>query len=411
MATSLEQFKENAKKLVTNKASDTASKTANSTMASATKKTTTPTKSATPTKTTTTTKPTTTSTTKTTSASQNYRDTVSKSTASYNNVVSQQRQAQNEKAKAQVNKATTAVNNFFKKKEEDFKKNTKDVVKNDVSKTANKANGTSMAEVSKKDKSTAYSQSYNSVLQRGKDSLNKIIDEQRQEQYKKGAKQVNEAVGAIDEFADKQIENSQYGQIARDRQDRYEQREVEKLRNSEKENTILGFGTTKVQREQAEQDIINNVGGYFKDGVELSAEEREKVNNSVAVLNDVAGKLEQLSADFDAGKISELDFVTNYNQLYEDYTRIYNDVSSYEVKTGWDYYDAIKDSGSDNARELTALLSHYNDNILERIGKGLSASIRDYANTPMQAMAVAFNNIDGDLANNNFNKIKYKYKK
>lgn len=166
--------------------------------------------------------------------------------------------------------------------------------------------------------------------------------------------------------------------------------DVESVRDVSNPYGQYGYKGLKAKEENKAKadEFVNELGGFFKDGVLVTGEEREKAHADLEMLGSLREEAENLNNLYENGQLDSDTYVSRFRDLETRYNAVSSNVGQYEVKTGWDYYDAIKDSGAPEADELTKYLSHYDDSALERVGLQLSATVMDYINTPLQAMAV-----------------------
>lgn len=238
------------------------------------------------------------------------------------------------------------------------------------------------------------------------DGVNKQYQAQYEKQandnaQKKTSDTVKKAEASAIKKADKVlgdvVENNQLTQgqkeLGQKWRDQWNKEDVESLRNVDN------------QRKAQADEFLKNRGNIFhKDGTVATNEESQIVSEAYAQMKNINEQVKSLNDSYESGQIDSDTYTSNYKDLVEKFDALQSSVGDYEIKTGWDYYDAIKDSGTQEAYNLTEYLSHFDDNVLERLTNQLGANIVEYANAPIQAMSLAYNSLTGEV-DSNFNQL------
>lgn len=145
--------------------------------------------------------------------------------------------------------------------------------------------------------------------------------------------------------------------------------------SDEEINQLGGVSIDKRTGQKADDDYVNALYESFNN-------ENEAINNDY----------DDLTTQYKNGLVSADDYVNQYEELNkrnEELKKKYDELSNYEYKTGKEYYDWLKQNGTEQEiKDFEAYVSSYDDSYLESLSNSYKASLLDLVNTPFEAKAL-----------------------
>lgn len=140
------------------------------------------------------------------------------------------------------------------------------------------------------------------------------------------------------------------------------------------ENDYKKIGGVVIDKNTGKQADANYVNGLY----ESFAKEQDFINSNI----------EKLNSDYKSGLVSDGDYRRLYSQYEAEWNAMtdkYKELNNYEYRTGNDYYQWLKQNGTeDEIKKFEAYVGSFNDSYLESLANSADAAVTDFVATPFE---------------------------